>query len=335
MIPDVHQSAVARGLQAAFGTPELDSITVMTGGLSGAQVYRIGVGGIAYLLRIEGSRDAFRDPDRWYGCMRLAAAALLAPRVLYADPTDGVAIMDFIEEQSLTLDYAGTRADLITEATQAVRALHEAPAFPPLVDYLEGLAMMIEQLRASRLLHDAALAPMVDLFEGLRARYRCEPADLVSSHNDLNLRNILYDGRRLWFVDWESAFLADRYVDLATLANFLTSTPQEVTLLLQAYFREAPTPRQRASLCVMRQVNHVFYGVVMLNAVASQRPGTRALGEGLLAPDLAQIHRGLGDGSFALDGWEGQITYGKARLNAAVAGMSSPSFDQAVALLAA
>lgn len=333
-IPETRRPAVDRALLAAFGTTTLDAIAPLSGGLSGALIYRIRVGGIAYLLRIEGSRDAFRDPGRWYACMRIAAEAVIAPRVRYADPADGVAIMEFIVERSLSQDFLGSRDDLITEAAQILRALHQAPAFPPLVDYMEGMEAILGEHRSTGLLEPAATAPLLDRWAALKSAYRTDPADLVSSHNDLNPRNVLYDGRRLWFVDWESSFLADRYVDLATLANFMTSGAAEADLLLGVYLGQAPDDRQRARLHVMRQVNHLFYGLIMLNAVAGQRPGVAAPG-GLAAPDLAEIHQGLGAGTYVLDGWEGQVTYGKSRLGAALAGMSTPAFDQAVGLLTA
>ncbi|WP_421934009.1 phosphotransferase [Phenylobacterium sp.] len=331
-IPQAKRPAVDRALTAAFGTTELDGIVALGGGLSGALIYRIRVGGIAYLLRIEGGRDAFRDPDRWYACMRIAAEAVIAPRVRYADPADGVAIMEFIVERSLSQDFPGTRSDLITEAAQTLRALHQTPAFPPLVDYMEGMESVIGDHRATGLLEPGATAPLLARWSQLRGAYRTDPADLVSSHNDLNPRNLLYDGRRLWFVDWESSFLADRYVDLATLANFMTSGPAEADLLLGVYLGQAPDARQRARLEVMRQVNHLFYGLIMLNAVAAQRPGVAAPA-GLAAPDLAEIHQGLGAGTYVLEGWEGQVTYGKARLNAALAGMRTEAFEQALKVL--
>jgi hypothetical protein len=44
---DRHRSAVDRALLAAFGTTELDAATPLSGGLSGAGLWRIRVGGIA------------------------------------------------------------------------------------------------------------------------------------------------------------------------------------------------------------------------------------------------------------------------------------------------
>ena len=131
--PESNRAAVDRALLAAFGTTELDAAVPLSGGLSGALIFRIRVGGIAYLLRIEGARDVFRDPGRWYRCMAIAAGALLAPRVRYASADDGVAIMEFIHERSLSMDYHGTKSDMLVEMGQTLRALHAAPAFPPLV----------------------------------------------------------------------------------------------------------------------------------------------------------------------------------------------------------
>ncbi|CAN5778894.1 hypothetical protein BH11PSE1_BH11PSE1_30790 [soil metagenome] len=333
-IPHAKRPEVDRALQAAFGTAEMDSLATVSGGLSGALTYRIRVGGIPYLLRVETQRDGFKDPDRWYQCMAIAAHACLAPRVRYADPADGVAIMEFIPEQSWALDYAGTREDLIVEAAQAIRALHQTPAFPPLVDYMDGMDAVVAGFEATGLLAPEATSELLDHYGSVRAAYRTDPADLVSSHNDLNPRNILYDGRRLWFIDWESSFLADRHVDLATLANFIVHTPAEEDLLLRTYFGQAPDALQRARHAVMRQVNHLFYGLIMLTAVSRMRPGAQAPG-GLEGPSLAEVHQGIGDGSFLLDGWEGQVVYGKARLAQALAGMKTEAFAQAVSVLTA
>ncbi|UTP39992.1 phosphotransferase [Phenylobacterium sp. LH3H17] len=332
-IPEAKRPAVDRALTAAFGTTEMDSAKPLTGGLSGASVYRIRVGGIAYLLRIEGARDDFRDPGRWYGCMGAAAAAYIAPRVRYADAADGVAIMDFIEEQSLVLDYRGTRADLIVEAAQTIRALHETPAFPPLIDYMDGMDGLIGVFQASGLIAPAAVEELFARYAVLRAGYRTAEGDRVSSHNDLNPRNILYDGGRLWLVDWESSFLADRYVDLATLANVFAHTPEEEALLATTYFGQAPTAERQARLYLMRQINQVFYGVILLNGVAAECPDLRETS--LEAPSLAEIHQALGTGDFALETWRGRLAYGKARLNAALDGLRSARFPEALALVAA
>jgi len=335
LIPEAKRPAVDKALNTAFGTHQLDNITPLTGGLSGAMVFRIRVGGIAYLLRIEGERSYFKDPARWYGCMRTAAEAFLAPRVRYACAEDGVAVVDYIAEQSLMYEYPGTRIDMIAELAQAARALHATPGFPVLTDYLDGMEGVLGQLRASELMRPEALAEMFARYAELAQVYRRLPQDLVSSHNDLNPGNVLYDGSRLWLVDWESAFRADRWVDLATLANFFTKDEAEEEALLRVYFGEAPDAAKRARLFLARQINHVFNGAIFLIGAAGERPEARLRGNRLDAPPYLELHRGLGEGSFAFDAWENRVTYGQARLAAAVENLSGPDCARAIAALAA
>jgi aminoglycoside phosphotransferase (APT) family kinase protein len=332
-IPEIHRAAVARALTAAFGTDILDSVTPLSGGLSGALILKIRVGGIPYVLRIEGARDAFRDPHRWYGCMRRAAEACLAPRVYYADAEDGVAILDFIPERSMSTDYAGTRDHLLIELAQTVRVLHQTPGFPPLVGYLDAMESLLAPFRAGGLFVGGVLDDLLGGYDRLSALYRGLPLEEVSSHNDLNPRNLIYDGRRIWLVDWESAFRADRYVDLATTLNMFTRDDAEADLVTRTYFNRAPTSEEQARLRLMRVINRVFYGVMFLAGAAAERPGT--LFADLDAPPLSALQRGIGEGTFALDPWEGRVTYGKAQLNAALAGLNGAALDQAARLLAA
>ncbi|MFI4966119.1 MAG: phosphotransferase [Caulobacterales bacterium] len=332
--PEARRAAVERALMAAFGTAELDGAQPVCGGLSGAGLWRIRVGGIAYVLKVEAARDATRDPAHAYGCLRIAAAACLAPRVRYADPVDGVVILDFVPPHSLALDYPGDGKALVTELARAVRVLHETPAFPSLVDGLAAMNGLIAQHRAMDILDGAATAELFARYDEVRAGYRTRPQDLVSSHNDLNPGNVLYDGARLWLVDWDAAFLADRYIDLATVANWFTHDAAGEAVLLATYFGQAPASKQRARFDLMRLMNHVFTGAIFLNGAMAERPG-RLKDRTLAGPDLAALHAGLRTGDLDLMAWENRVAYGKARLAAALAGLRDPAGAAALDCLAA
>jgi len=223
------------------------------------------------------------------------------------------------------LDYAGTRADRVVELAQAVRALHAIPGFPPLVDYLDGLDALVGQAgRGGAVPLDA-----FDAWPRLHAvcrRLRPEP---VSSHNDLNPRNLLYDGRRIWLIDWEAAFRADRYVDLAAVANTFAADPDGEALLLATYFGREATRAERARLWLFRQVSHVFHAAIFVAGVAG-----RARADSLDGPDLDTIHQGLALGEPWLDTPEGRLAYGLARLRTVGVNLASPAFAQAAAVAA-
>ena len=71
----------------------------------------------------------------------------------------------------------------------------------------------------------------------LAAVYPLHDPDMVSSHNDLfKPDNILFDGQRVWLVDWEAAFLNDRYADLAVVANLVVTNDAEETGLSSGVF---------------------------------------------------------------------------------------------------
>jgi thiamine kinase-like enzyme len=89
-------------------------------------------------------------------------------------------------------------------------------------------------------------------------------SDMVSCHNDLKPENILFDGGRVWLVDWEAAFLNDRYHDLAMVANFVVTNDAEEEAYLRAYFGEAACEYRLARFYLMRQTMHVLYAMVFM-----------------------------------------------------------------------
>lgn len=75
------------------------------------------------------------------------------------------------------------------------------------------------------------LAPILVVYLNLQGIVPRNDSDMVSCHNDLKPENILFDGDRIWLVDWEAAFLNDRYCDLAVIANFVVTNDARKTLL--------------------------------------------------------------------------------------------------------
>lgn len=323
LIPSEKLAAVEEALLQAFGTVAPDAPPrPMTGGMSGARLFRIRVGGIPYVLRLEPDRaPPFGDPVRAHACMRIAAEACLAPPVRHADAATGVVIMDLIAEQPLS-DYRG---DLMVELGQSARLLHETQAFPPLVDYLAGMDVLLGWFRAAGVTPEAD--ELFERFMAFRARYATLEADLVSSHNDLNARNVLYDGRRLWLIDWDAAFLADRYVDLASLANWFAAGPEDTERLLSTYFRASPTEAQSARLWLMRQVNHLFYGVMFALSGAELRRPADIAG----ARRLAGLRAELAEGRLELGRASVRLGFGAALLAEALTGFRSAGFGTQLA----
>lgn len=323
--------AAVDALRAAFGNAPVTGARRIIGGFSGADVFRLEAEGCAWLLRAPKARDALRDPERWLPCLRIAAEAGIAPPLRYADPQTGACITRFVEGRPLAEGFDGPREAMIAALGALARRLHATPPFPRFVDYMDGMADMIGQLRSSALLASEALDEELAGYDELDRACRALAPEPVSSHNDLNPRNILVEDGRLWVVDWEAAFLADRYVDLAALANNTTRDDAELAVLTHAYFGGPPTEAQSARLFLARQLNHVFYGVAFLSGLAGERPDARLAPEGIAA-DLREVRLALAQGRFPLDSWDGRVVYGLAHLRAARANLASGRFAEAVRL---
>ncbi len=287
LIPPDKRGAVELALRSVRPGVELDAAERITGGASGAGVFRLRVGGENLLLRIEKARDALNDPARQYICMRIAAAAGVAPAVLHSDAEVGIALTAFIEAPAEALD-SGARLALLAEA---IRRLHATPLFPPLMPYLDAMDSLVAGLAASGALPAEAGTRVQEAYAAVSAAYRKLGEDIVSSHNDLNRANVVFTADRAFVVDWETAFAADRYVDLAAAANFFTLDDAGELALASAYFGETPSPYRQGRLYLMRQINRIFYGVMLLQAFS----GGRRLEDGDLdVPPLPEALRQVG-----------------------------------------
>ena len=234
MIPQEKSAAVCRGLDEAFGTRSIEDIRRMTRRLSSDLVLRIVIRGSPYLLRIMTRVDERNDPARVFPCMKAAAEAGLAPRVLYSDEAEGIAIIDWIEP----VPFPMAQALIYLPAT--LRGLHLLPPFPKTFNYVTAHKFFIWRFRTASLLPEAEIDEVFSGYERICAVYPRLDADLVSCHMDLKPENILFDGRRVWLIDWMAAFLNDRYFDLAIAANFVVTNEGDERTYLTEYFGQPP-----------------------------------------------------------------------------------------------
>jgi len=275
MIPQEKSAAVCRALQEAFGVSDFDDIRQLTGGLGANPVFRIVVRGSAYLLRINLRAG---DVARHYACMRAAAEAGLAPRVWHTNVEDRISIMDFVDASPFPMTEAAVRIPAV------LRSLHALPPFARVPDHFNTSCMFLlnkgpaldgflQKFRSANLLPDGGNEELFARYAEVAEVYANSEADMVSSHNDLfKPDNMLFDGQRLWLVDWETAFLNDRYADLAAVANQLVANDEEERAYLQEYFGAPADEYQRAKFFLMQQIAHLFYTMGFLFLGSAGQP---------------------------------------------------------------
>ena len=297
-----------------------------------ASIYRIEVGGRPWLLRLESfQRDEVRDPHRSYACMRSAADAGVAPAVLHADTAAGVSIMAFVPGRSLD-GFPGGAAALSRALGALAARLQATPAFPTVADYPSIVGGLLERLCGTGL-YGSLLDPHRDRFKRLREAYPWDGSTLVSSHNDPHPGNILFDGNRLWLIDWETAYRNDPAVDLAIMTMYRAGTPALQEALLQAWSGRPSDPALRARVFVMRQLAKLFYGCANGLFLSARRP--ELVETDLSAPTPAQFNAAIRDGRLIENSPEAQRVGGKVALRTFVEGVDSVAFAEAIAVLRA
>jgi len=303
----------------------------MTLGAS-ALSYRIEVAGRPYLLRLESSRrDEVRDPHRSYACMRAAAEAGIAPALRHADAAAAVAITDFVPHRPM-IDYLRAPPDLARDLGNLVARLQAIPAFPPVTDYPTVVGRLLGLLLESGRFAPGLLDRHGKGFERIREAYPWDSEALVSSHNDLNPANILFDGERLWLIDWETAYRNDPLVDVATLTIFIAASPELESVLLRSWLGREPDRTQRARLALMRLLARLFYGcAASLNAAHALN--TMVPETDLSAPTRAEFAEAVEQDRLAVGSPEGQRLVGKMALASFLTGVTTPEFEEALAIV--
>jgi hypothetical protein len=293
----------------------------ITEGLSSSAVYKIIVDGGSYVLKLGSTTDN-------YECMEIAARAGVAPPLYFLDVTHSVSISGFIEKKPF-----GVSDMFLTELARTIRAIHAMPLFPKQGSLFDTVESLIREVEGTPL-----IGLFGDLFEHyalVRQYYPWQDEHRVSSHNDLNPGNLIYDGARIWVIDWDAAFQNDRYVDLAIAANFFVHTEPQEKLFLETYFGDDLSDYHRARLFVMRQICRLVYAMLMFR-LAYRGNASCVLevdGAELQTANLRAVGEQLRSGTLSLGSWKGQLFYGKALVNAAAEAMGSVRFGQAISLI--
>ena len=323
MIPKEKSAAVFRGLLEAFGTTDIEDIRRMTKGLSSDLVFRIVVQGSPFLLRIMTRIDERNDPTRLFTAMKAAAEAGLAPRVWHTNIEDGISITDFVE----AVPFSTTEA--LVRIPGALRRLHALPPFPKAFNYVTAHNGFIWRFRTANLLSRNEVEEIFTRYEQVCAVYPRLDSDMVSCHNDLKPENLLFDGHRVWLVDWQAAFVNDRYFDLAIVANFVVNTDSEERLFLQEYSGQPPDEYQLARFFLMRQVMHMLSAAVFLLLGASGKP----VDQSDKAPDFRSFHQRIWEGEVDLADNDMKTIYGRVHWEQLLQNVRRARFDDALRIV--
>lgn len=319
-LPAAQQHAAHAAISAVLGATALTAIRPVTGGVSGAYVFLVEANGQRFVLRMEGPASPLRNPHQ-YSAMRIAAEAGIAPRLHYLDANDRVVMMDFIEDRPLET-YPGGSRGLAEAVGTMLREVQALPPFPCFTDYPDIVDRLWAHVCKTGLFADGLLDAASQRLADIRASYTLQTDNHVSSHNDVLPRNVLFDGKRLWLIDWENGYRNDPLVDVATSLDNFAPSPELEELLLFAWLGHEPDHLLRDRLVLARALTRLFYAGVLFSASASAPPTTAD--SSLSAPTSAEFERAIRDGRLLAETPETSHILGKMFLASFLSGSVPP-----------
>jgi aminoglycoside phosphotransferase (APT) family kinase protein len=327
-VPESHREKVEGALAAAFGADGARAVRAVGGGASGALTFRVATGAGDFLLRLETLTGPMRNPYQ-YECLRIAAEAGIAPPVQFLNEEAGVLVMPFLDVRPLESFPGGPEA-LAAEGGSLLARLHETTPFPSHGDHLENLARLLAALPAVGRVAAGLLDEHAAGFARIRAAYPWDPSSFVSAHNDPNQFNLLYDGERLWLIDWETASRNDPFLDLATMGTYAAPTDELRSVLLRAGLGREVNEVDVAHYTLMSLLVRLFAGSILLMIVPDAAGGPHT---DLTATTPEAFGEAIASGELVAGQPATTLAFAKLSLQGFLDGLATPDVQRALAVL--
>jgi len=189
-----------------------------------------GVDGNCWLVEVDGTERffvkqaaeearRFLDPAATVAAAAIAAAAEIAPRLVWADPSTGDAVWEFLDSDwsTATLGALASPA-LLAALISAKRTIHRGPAFPRTRSVFELVERYAEIAFAAGIKLPEDYAWMLENVREIGRAIAAAGVDVVPCHGDGIASNVMVGPRyRVLLVDWDEAVNADPYWDLGSL----------------------------------------------------------------------------------------------------------------------
>jgi len=184
-------------------------------------------------LNENSSGDPGLDRGRELALHGAAAAAGIAPQVIYAPPDRSCLITEYVDGRLWTPHYFTRMRDL-RSLGQRLRSLHSLK--PPAVahfDPLNAARRYAEQIVRSEPDEAGRIHFLLASGAEALARTGCEKRAPAIVHCDLHHGNVL-TADRVYFIDWEYAQVGDPLLDLACIMAYYPRALPHGALLLEA-----------------------------------------------------------------------------------------------------
>lgn len=193
------------------------------------RTYQLEYRGETFALRLHaGHTDLFGiDRERERRIHETAAAAGLAPKIVFADTNDGILLTRYIRHRTLTRDDLRNN-EHVEAIAQLLTRVHALPDSGYPFEKTAAAKRYLEAIPAG----DARFRTAARYFETVGESAPDSP--LCCCHNDVVAANVI-GGEQMMLVDWEYACDNDPLFDLASLIGYHNFDAKQSDVLLDAY----------------------------------------------------------------------------------------------------
>jgi thiamine kinase-like enzyme len=203
----------------------------------------------------------------------------ITPDPLYLDPSVGILVTPFIEEArsfgKVLGTWTGDREEVIDKVAELMKTIHTRKPMQNIT--IEYPFAIIEKYFSECQNARASLPSNVEQALAIAAKMKHFPLRYdhpVLCHHDFFWENLLFDGRKLWIVDWEYADWDDPFYDLAgfCIAHRVLDE-EEQNILLKAYFSTYGKEDQKklTAMCMLYSLKNALWAYLQI-ALCPQIP---------------------------------------------------------------
>jgi len=253
---------------------EADTTLTRLGGLTN-KVYLAEIGSDRVVVRLPGAgTDAYIDRRVEAVNARAAAAAGVAPEVIWSSPAEGIMVTRAVDGiVTMTPALFASRAGAAERAGKALAKLHGSGVvfdfrfelFSMIDEYLALLSQKTVDLPEGYTEIVAAAAPVKEVLA-------THPVPLAPCHCDPLCENFLDDGHTMWIVDWEYSGMNDPLWDVGDLSVEAEMGSNLEADLLRGYFGRAPEDAQLGRVVVYKAMCDLLWTLWGLIQLADKNP---------------------------------------------------------------
>ena len=202
------------------------------------KTYRADCENKQYVIRINGQQSSQMglDPILEAEACQQASGFGVAPKVYNPLDAGDYLITEFFAGKLLSAEDV-RKPEIVRLVVDAMKQIHDHVTVNRTFSVFDNIDRYWEGIRQTALKLPDGFGSILDRSAQIRkVRMADKTFGKVFCHNDLWQNNILFDGKRICFIDWELCGFGDAYRDLADIPRMVNTSFEEERFILRSYF---------------------------------------------------------------------------------------------------